>query len=172
MSKFVKKSNEKGTLNFQRIKPFIPQKNQGTTRLIPQKNQGATRFIPQKNQGVTRLIPQKNQGRIYIKSTRNNTIITLSDLQGNVKYWSSAGHVGFKNSRKSTNYAAQAVAEKVAIKALDLGFQSILLNIQGLGYGKLPAIRALSKSKLNILKIHELTPIAHNGCRPSKKRRI
>ena len=112
------------------------------------------------------------KGIVHIQSTRNNTIITLTDLQGNTKFRSSAGNIGFKNSRKSTKYAAQAVAEKVAIKALQLGFDSLVLKVQGLGYGKLTAIRALSKSKLIITQIIERTPIAHNGCRPPKKRRV
>ena len=112
------------------------------------------------------------KGLIHIQSTRNNTIITLTDLQGNCKFWSSAGNIGFKNSRKSTSYAAQAVVEKMATQALTLGYDSVIVKIKGLGYGKLSAIRALSKSKLNVTKIIELTPIAHNGCRPPKKRRV
>jgi small subunit ribosomal protein S11 len=112
------------------------------------------------------------KGIIYIQSTRNNTIITLTDLKGNVKFWSSAGNLGFKNSRKSTSYAAQAVAEIVASKALYMGYDSVVLKIKGLGYGKLTAIKAFSKSKLNVLQIQELTPRAHNGCRPPKKRRV
>ena len=112
------------------------------------------------------------KGIIHIQSTRNNTILTLTDLQGNCKLWSSAGNIGFKNSRKSTSYAAQAVVEKLATQALTLGYDSVIVKIKGLGYGKLSAIRALSKSRLNVTKILELTPIAHNGCRPPKKRRV
>ena len=122
---------------------------------------------------MSKFLKKSNQkGILFIQSTQNNTIITLTDMEGNLKFWSSAGNLGFKNSRKSTSYAAQAVAENVAIKALNLGFNSIVLKIKGLGYGKLTAIKAISKSKLNILKIIELTTIAHNGCRPPKKRRI
>ena len=122
---------------------------------------------------MSKFLKKTNEkGIIYIQSTRNNTILTLTDLQGNTKFWSSAGNLGFKNSRKSTSYAAQAVAEIVATKALNLGFNSIMIKLKGLGYGKLSAIRALSKSKLIIEKIIELTPIAHNGCRPPKKRRV
>ncbi len=118
------------------------------------------------------LKKSQEKGIVHILSTRNNTILTLTDLQGNTKFWSSAGNIGFKNSRKSTSYAAQAVAELVATKALNLGFDSIILKIKGLGYGKLTAAKALYKSKLNVTKIIEKTPIAHNGCRPPKKRRI
>ena len=122
---------------------------------------------------MSKFLKKTNEkGIIYIQSTRNNTILTLTDLQGNTKFWSSAGNLGFKNSRKSTSYAAQAVAEISATKALNLGFNSVMIKLKGLGYGKLSAIRALSKSKLIIEKIIELTPIAHNGCRPPKKRRV
>jgi len=122
---------------------------------------------------MSKFLKKSNEkGILFIQSTQNNTIITLTDIEGNLKFWSSAGNLGFKNSRKSTSYAAQAVAEIVAIKALNLGFNSIVSKIKGLGYGKLTAIKAIYKSKLNITKIIELTAIAHNGCRPSKKRRI
>ena len=122
---------------------------------------------------MSKFLKKTNEkGIIHIQSTRNNTILTLTDLQGNTKFWSSAGNLGFKNSRKSTSYAAQAVAEIVATKAINLGFDSIILKLKGLGYGKLAAIRAFSKSRLNVEKIIELTPIAHNGCRPPKKRRV
>ncbi len=112
------------------------------------------------------------KGIIHIQSTRNNTIITLTDLNGNVKFWSSAGNLGFKNSRKSTSYASQAVAEIVASKALSLGYDSVTVKMKGLGYGKLTAIKAFGKSKLKLLKVQELTPRAHNGCRPPKRRRV
>lgn len=112
------------------------------------------------------------KGIIHIQSSRNNTILTLTDLQGNTKYWTSAGSIGFKNSRKSTTYAAQAAAEVLASKALNLGFYSVIVKIKGLGYGKESSVRALYKSKLVIIKIIETTPISHNGCRAPKKRRV
>lgn len=112
------------------------------------------------------------KGIVHIQSTRNNTIITLTDLQGNTKFWTSTGNLGFKNSRKSTTYAAQAAAELLATKALNLGFYSIAVKIKGLGYGKESSVRALYKSKLVITKISEITPIPHNGCRAPKKRRV
>lgn len=122
---------------------------------------------------MSKFLKKSNEkGIIHIQSTGNNTIITLTDLKGNPKFWSSAGNIGFKNSRKSTNYAAQAVAEIIATKALNLGFDSVIVKIKGLGYGKLPAIRTLYKSKLNVTRIIETTPIAHNGCRQPKKRRV
>lgn len=121
---------------------------------------------------MSSLLKKSTQkGIIHIQSTRNNTIINLTDLQGNTKFWSSGGNLGFKNSRKSTSYAAQAIAEGVINRALVLGFDSVILKTKGLGYGKISALRAFFKSKLHVTQIIEHTPRAHNGCRPPKKRR-
>lgn len=114
---------------------------------------------------------QSKKAIIFIQSTPNNTIISLTDLRGLPKFWTSAGCLGFKNSRKSTTYAAQAAAEKLANKALSLGFYSTIIKIKGLGFGKEAAIKAIYKSKLIISRIEEITPIAHNGCRSPRKRR-
>ncbi len=112
------------------------------------------------------------KGIICISSTKNNTIITLTDLKGNTKFWTSAGTLGFKNSRKSTTYAAQAAAEQVANKSLNLGIHSVSVKVKGVGYGKESSIRALYKSNLIITQITEQTSIPHNGCRPPKRRRV
>ena len=121
---------------------------------------------------MSQFLKKANEkGIISIQCTQTNTIITLTDEKGNTKFWSSGGNLGFKNARKSTPYAAQAVAELVATKAVQLGFHSVIVQIKGLGYGKIQAVKALSKSRLNITKISERTPVAHNGCRPPKKRR-
>jgi small subunit ribosomal protein S11 len=112
------------------------------------------------------------KGIIHIQSTRNNTILTLTDLEGNSQCWTSSGSIGFRNTRKATTYAAQAAAERLANKALDLGFSSVVVKIKGLGYGKESGVRAIYKSKLDITKIIEITPIPHNGCRAPKKRRM
>ena len=114
----------------------------------------------------------QQKGIIHVQSSKNNTIITLTDLNGNTKSWASAGTLGFKNSRKSTTYAAQAASEQIAEKALQLGFLSVIVKIKGLGYGKESTVRALYKKRLLITEIVEQTPIAHNGCRQKKKRRI
>lgn len=112
------------------------------------------------------------KGIIYILSTKNNTIITLTDTNGNTKFSTSAGALGFKNSRKSTTYAAQAATEQVILNALNMGYQSIIIKIKGIGYGKESCLRTLFKSRLLITRIIEQTPISHNGCRVPKKRRI
>ena len=111
-------------------------------------------------------------GIIHIQSTRNNTILTLTDERGNTKSWISSGVIGFRNARKSTTYAAQAAAEKMANIALKLGFSSISIKMKGIGQGKDNSIRALYKSGLIITKLEDRTSIPHNGCRSPKKRRI
>lgn len=121
---------------------------------------------------ISRKFIEKKSGIIHIQSTTNNTLVTLTDLQGNTQFFASAGTLGFKNSRKSTVYASGAVAEALATKAFNSGYRTVTVKIKGLGYGKKSAIRGLQKSNLVIKQIQEVTPIAHNGCRPPKKRRV
>jgi small subunit ribosomal protein S11 len=111
-------------------------------------------------------------GRAYIQSTFNNTLITLTDPQGNVIAWGSAGTVGFNGSRKSTAFAAQRAAEQTARKGMDHGLRQVEVFVKGPGSGREAAIRTLQASGLNIVSIRDVTPIPHNGCRPPKKRRI
>ena len=108
----------------------------------------------------------------YIKSTFNNTVITLADKYGNTISWASAGVVGFKGSRKNTPFAAAQAAEKAASEALSRGLSTIEVRIKGPGSGREAAVRALMSSGLKVTGIMDLTPIPHNGCRPSKKRRV
>jgi small subunit ribosomal protein S11 len=108
----------------------------------------------------------------HILASFNNTIITISDLNGNVLTWSSSGSKGFKGARKSTSFAAQLAAEEVAKKATTMGVKTISVKIKGPGSGRESAIRALSTFGLNIVSIEDVTPIPHNGCRPQKKRRV
>nr|YP_009138093.1 ribosomal protein S11 [Lobosphaera incisa]AKF78651.1 ribosomal protein S11 [Lobosphaera incisa] len=110
-------------------------------------------------------------GTIYLQSTRNNTILTLVDHQGNGKGWASSGSIGFQHSRKSTTYAAQAAAENIAKQAIKLGIDTVNIIMKGLGYGKQSSVRALYKSGLKVIYLVEKTPIPYNGCRPPKKRR-
>lgn len=114
----------------------------------------------------------KKQAIAHIQSTLTNTIITITDLQGNTKTWSSSGTIGFKGSRRSTNYAAQAAADHVARVAVQLGIQAVEVKTKGLSFGKESALRGLVTGGLLITKISDITPIAHNGCRTKKKRRI
>ena len=111
-------------------------------------------------------------GRAYIQSTFNNTIITLTDLQGDVIAWSSGGTAGFKGSRKSTAFAAQKAAEEVARKGMDNGLRQIDEHVRGPGPGREAAIRSLNGAGLNVTSIRDVTPLPHNGCRPPKRRRV
>ncbi|MCH7744917.1 MAG: 30S ribosomal protein S11 [Chloroflexi bacterium] len=111
-------------------------------------------------------------GRAYIQSTFNNTIITLTDLQGNVLSWGSAGTVGFKGSRKSTAFAAQRAAEDAAKKGIEHGLRQIEIYVRGPGAGREAAIRSLQGAGLFVTSIRDVTPIPHNGCRPRKRRRV
>ena len=108
----------------------------------------------------------------HVKSTFNNTIVSISDLNGNVIAWASSGSSGFKGSRKSTPYAGQIAAENAAKKVSEYGVSNIEVYIKGPGSGRESALRALQSSGLNITVIKDVTPIPHNGCRPSKRRRV
>ena len=111
-------------------------------------------------------------GIAHINSTFNNTIVTITDTSGNTISWSSSGNKGFKGSRKSTPFAAQLAAEEAGKKAIENGMKNIEIVIKGPGNGRESAIRALGSTGLNITVIKDITPIPHNGCRPSKKRRV
>ena len=111
-------------------------------------------------------------GVVHIKSSFNNTIITVTDLQGNVVAWASAGNVGFKGSRKSTPYAAQMAAEEVARRAMEFGVRKVDVQVRGPGSGRETAIRSLQNLGLEVTGIKDVTPVPHNGCRPAKRRRV
>lgn len=112
------------------------------------------------------------RGQAHIQATFNNTIVTLTDPNGNVLSWGSAGSQGFKGSRKSTPYAAQITAETAARKAMEHGLRQIEVFVKGPGSGREAAIRSLQGAGLNITAITDVTPIPHNGCRPPKRRRV
>jgi small subunit ribosomal protein S11 len=111
-------------------------------------------------------------GKAYIQSTFNNTIVTLTDAQGNVISWASSGTSGFKGSRKSTPYAAQLAANAATKKAMDQGLRQVEVYVKGPGSGREAAIRSLQSSGLFVVSIMDVTPIPHNGCRPPKRRRV
>jgi small subunit ribosomal protein S11 len=112
------------------------------------------------------------RGRAYIRATFNNTLITITDPNGNALSWSSAGAQNFRGSRKSTPYAAQVAAETAARKAMEHGLRHVEVFVRGPGSGREAAIRALSQSGLTVVSMTDVTPIPHNGCRPPKKRRV
>ena len=122
----------------------------------------------------TRRREKKNvpHGAAHIKSTFNNTIVTITDPQGNVIAWASSGHVGFKGSRKSTPFAAQMAAEAAGRRAMEHGMRKIDVFVKGPGSGRETAIRSLGAVGLEVGTIQDVTPTAHNGCRPPKRRRV
>ena len=112
------------------------------------------------------------KGQAHIVSSFNNTMVTLSDLNGNVISWASAGQLGFRGSRKSTPFAAQQAAEEAAKKAMDHGLKVVEVYVKGPGSGREAAIRSLQATGLEVSLIKDVTPIPHNGCRPPKRRRV
>ena len=129
-----------------------------TSRRRPRARRRERKFVP--------------QGKVFIQSTFNNTIISLTDPQGNLLAWGSAGTVGFKGSRKGTAFAAQRAAETAARKAMEHGLRQVEVLIRGPGSGREVAIRSLQAAGLAITSIRDVTPIPHNGCRPPKGRRV
>jgi small subunit ribosomal protein S11 len=112
------------------------------------------------------------KGQAHIQSTFNNTLVTLTDMEGNALSWCSAGSLGFKGSRKSTPFAAQSAAETAAKAAMEHGLKTVEVYVKGPGSGRESAIRALQAAGLEITMIKDITPIPHNGCRPPKRRRV
>lgn len=129
-----------------------------------------------KKQKTTRVRRRERKniekGQAHISSTFNNTMVTLTDMSGNVISWASAGQLGFRGSRKSTPFAAQEAAESAAAKAKEHGLKSVEVFVKGPGSGREAAIRSLQASGLEVTMIKDETPIPHNGCRPPKRRRI
>ncbi|XOB41618.1 MAG: 30S ribosomal protein S11 [Candidatus Nealsonbacteria bacterium] len=112
------------------------------------------------------------EGRIYVLASYNNTIITLTDIRGNVLAWASAGNIGFKGTKKATPFAASRVAEVLAQAAKKLGIEKVAVLVKGIGSGRESAVRSLAARGLDIISIKDVTPIPHNGCRPPKVRRV
>ncbi len=113
-----------------------------------------------------------DRGVAHIKSTFNNTVVTITDVKGNAISWASAGQVGFKGSRKSTPFAAQMAADKAAREAMEHGMKELEVMVKGPGSGREAAIRSLQAAGLEVNLIKDVTPIPHNGCRPPKRRRV
>jgi len=113
-----------------------------------------------------------SNGIAHIQTTFNNTIVTITDVNGNVICWSSAGSLGFSGSRKSTPFAAQQAADACARKAMDMGLKQVEVRVKGPGAGRESSIRALSAAGLTVTSFRDVTPIPHNGCRPPKRRRV
>ena len=123
---------------------------------------------------IRRRREKKNieKGQVHIRSSFNNTMVTITDLEGNALSWASSGGLGFRGSRKSTPFAAQTAAETAAKAAMEYGLKTVEVYVKGPGQGREAAIRALQSAGLEVVMIKDVTPIPHNGCRPPKRRRV
>ncbi len=117
-------------------------------------------------------VRQVSQGCAYIQATFNNTIVTLTDLNGNTIAWSSAGHCGFKGPKKATPYAASMIVKDIAEQSKETGLKEVTVFVKGIGSGRDGAVRALNANGFNVLSVKDITPLPHNGCRPPKVRRV
>ena len=140
----------------------------GTDAAAPKGEKGEKR----ERGGKKKIRKNIQTGIVFIQSTFNNTIITITDVSGNVLSWSSAGARGFKGSRKSTPFAAQVAAGDAAAKAMEHGLKNVTVLVKGPGAGRESALRALAAAGLKVGLIKDITPIPHNGCRPAKRRRV
>lgn len=129
------------------------------------KDQSATRVKKRERKNIS-------TGMVHVNASFNNTIVTITDMQGNTVSWSSAGHHGFKGSRKSTPYAAQITAEDAGRKAMEHGMKTVAVEVKGPGAGRESALRALQAVGFMVTSIKDVTPVPHNGCRPPKRRRV
>lgn len=111
-------------------------------------------------------------GQVFLQCGFGNTIVTITDMQGNTIAWSSSGHLGFKGSRKGTPFAAQVAAEDAAKKAMENGLKTVTVYLTGPGAGREPAVRAIAAAGLKVTSMRDTTPVPHNGCRPPKRRRV
>jgi small subunit ribosomal protein S11 len=137
-----------------------------------QQNVEATKTATKKAKAKKRALKGITSGIVMIRATFNNTIITITDRQGNTIVWSTPGVCGFTGSKKSTPFAAQVAAAEAAKRAKDLGIETVDVLVKGPGSGRESAIRAIASAGVQILSIRDITPIPHNGCRPRKKRRV
>jgi len=150
----------------------------GKKRVIQEKEEDLLRERDQIEKaaqaGIRVSIPQKKtkEGKVYISSSYNNTIMTLTNFNGDTLAWASAGSIGFKGAKKATPFAASKVSGVLAQAAEKMGISDVYIFVKGIGSGRESAIRSLAAKGLNILSIKDITPIPHNGCRPSKVRRV
>ncbi len=155
-------------------KPEAPAKPEESAPAVPNltgvEPVTASPVTPKK--GKKRVRKNISTGVVYINATFNNTMITITDVTGNVLSWSSAGARGFKGSRKSTPFAAQVAAGDAAAKAMEHGLRTVSVLVKGPGAGRESALRALGSAGLKVTLIRDMTPIPHNGCRPPKRRRV
>jgi small subunit ribosomal protein S11 len=148
------------------------QKPPTPSAAAPAAGTAPTTSVPAGKKGKKKSKKNVQTGIVFIQSTFNNTIITITDVSGNVLSWSSAGARGFKGSRKSTPFAAQVAAGDAAAKAMEHGLKNVSVMVKGPGAGRESALRAIAAAGLKVSLIRDITPIPHNGCRPPKRRRV
>jgi len=136
------------------------------------ENESMEAKVQKEAPALTPLSGQIKEGRVYISSSYNNTVLTLTDAKGNVLAWASAGAIGFKGAKKSTPFAASKVAEGLTQAIKKIGIQKIAVFVKGIGSGRESAIRSLAGRGFEITAITDVTPVPHNGCRPPKARRV
>lgn len=132
----------------------------------------AAKKVARKTRVKKRARKNIEKGQAHVKSTFNNTIVTITDVSGNVIAWASSGQLGFKGSKKSTPFAAQMAAEKASAEAMEHGLKTVEVFVKGPGSGREAAIRSLQAAGLEVTLIKDVTPVPHNGCRPPKRRRV
>lgn len=152
--------------------PTKPTKPAASAGAAAQQGAAPTKTASRKAKAKKRALKGITSGIVMIKATFNNTIVTITDRQGNAIVWSTPGMVGFTGSKKSTPFAAQVAAAEAAKRAKDLGIDSVDVLVKGPGSGRESAIRAIAAAGIQILSIRDVTPIPHNGVRPPKKRRV
>lgn len=149
----------------------------GKKRIIQKSEEELLKETEKVEAGMKKEVKTKKpqitkEGRIYVSSSYNNTLIALTDAQGDVLAWKSAGSIGFKGTKKATPFAASKVAEAICLTAKKLGVEKIAVFVKGIGSGRESAIRSLATHGLDIISIADITPVPHNGCRPPKVRRV
>lgn len=150
--------------NLPTIEEIIPEETKK-----PEKTKKTTKKSKSRKKKVAKIV---HDGCAYVQATYNNTIVTLTDTNGNVLAWSSAGHVGFRGPKKATPYAASRIVKNVVEKTKDMGLKSVSVYVKGVGSGRDAAIRALNANNIQINFIKDVTPIPHNGCRRPRPRRV
>ncbi len=159
-------------MNEQNIKNSDMTEKSGVKNKVPQEAAASVKTTGKKKGKKAGVAKQVSTGRAYVKSTYNNTIVTLTDQNGNVLSWSSAGQCGFKGPKKATPYAASIIVKDAYEKAKKHGLKEVAVYVRGIGGGREAAIRALNANGLIVSTIKDITPIPHNGCRPKKPRRV
>jgi len=148
------------------------EKNASATTAEEKTEKAEKKAVKAKPKKTKKARSQMTQGRMYIQATFNNTIVTATDVNGNVLAWTTAGSVGFKGPKKATPYAASIVVRELAEKLKDVGLRDVSVFLCGVGQGREGALRALNANNFNVLSIKDMTPIPHNGCRPPRPRRM